>query len=142
MKMLDWKPCRVCTSLAEARACRPSLLQMVISRSSMIDEYSSAAAACRGLREFVEGLLRVIEYTKQHGQIETGYAVHVEAECRQALSHVARRRAIEVGQHQHALATVEAARVACRLAQRGIGIGTGGNLDYVQGQRQLAKHMP
>src|SRR5215469_1897639 len=68
---VDLKLCTSCTSFADARACKPSLLETTISFSSMVYENPSAAAAGRDFRKFVQRLVGVIEYAQQHRKIQT-----------------------------------------------------------------------
>src|SRR3990172_759111 len=79
-------------SLADARACRPSLLMISISWVSML--YS------------VHAFVAIGQGAQQHGQIDPGQAFDA-AGIEQFLGKVGRRGAEDVGQHQHAPAAVD-----------------------------------
>ena len=67
--------------------------------------------------------------------------MHVHAEPGQPVGDVARRRAIEIGQHQHAIAAVEIARARGRVAQRLIRVRVRRDFLDFDRQRQTAEHM-
>ena len=73
-----------------------------------------------------ERLFRIVQHAQQHRQVQSRHAVHVHAESAQAVGDVARRRAVEIGEHQHAIAVIEIARTRRRVAQGRIGSAFGG----------------
>jgi len=68
-------------------------------KSGMVDEDSSATTAGRDLGQFVQWFVRVIEYTQKHRQVESGNAAQMHAERPKRETDVARRGAIQIGQH-------------------------------------------
>src|SRR6201991_542933 len=130
------------TSLAEARACRPSRLDTTMSRSSMVDENPSATATGRDLGQFGQRFFRIIEYAQQHGQVEARDAAQVHAEFAQGQADVARRGAIEVGEHQHAVPVIKVAGMPRGERAHDVRVGAGRYLDGIDIQRQFGHHVP
>src|SRR5690606_19552958 len=100
------KGASACTSLAVARACRPRRLDTVSSRSSIVEDRSVAGARRGGGGQLVQSLFRIVHHPQQHGQAERGYPPDRRAEPGQACGQVARGRAVQVGEYQHAVASV------------------------------------
>src|ERR1700754_2056738 len=128
---VDLKPATSWTSLAEARACRPSRLDTTMSRSSMVDENPSATATGRDLGQFGQRFFRIIEYAQQHGQVEARDAAQVHAEFAQGQADVARRGAIEVGEHQHAVPVIKVAGMPRGERAHDVRVGAGRYLDGI-----------
>src|SRR6476620_11848817 len=111
-----------CVSLADARACRPSLLMISSSRRCMersgFDMQHAFATTGHGLLdERVHALRAVSECSHQHRQADAGD--HFDApRFGEFRREVARRRAVDVGQDRNTVAGVEAGDDVARLGQQ------------------------
>jgi len=76
----------------------------MISRPSIVDPDSAPAAMGRGLCEFDQRLLRIVEHAQQHRQVQPGDAMDRQARLGNPLGDVARGCAVDIGQHEHAIA--------------------------------------
>src|SRR5258706_13183734 len=147
-----WKPLATCVSLAEARACSPSLL--TISTSALATTASVILAA--GIHGHVhhtlgaarqrffdrerEPLLAVGQRADQHRQVDAGDSLDTSRH-EQAQRDVAGRCAVDVGQHQHAVAFVELAHQLQRLRQDRFRIVVHRDPDLAYAQGALAEHV-
>src|ERR1700754_2090213 len=129
------------TSLAEARACRPSRLDTTMSRSSMVDENPSATATGRDLGQFGQRFIRIIEYAQEHRQVQPRDAAQVHAQLAQGKTDIARRRAIKVGEDEHAVAMVEVAGMLGGERAHDVGVRAGRHFHGVHVHRQLGHDM-
>src|SRR5258706_7306465 len=143
------KALATCVSLAEARACRPSLLTISTSARAIARlaagivghvHHAFGAARERFRHHCLEPLLAVGEGADQHRQVDPGDALDL-AWLEQAQRDVARRRAVEVGEHEHAVAFVALAHQLLRLRQHRFGVVVHRDADLAHAQRPLAEHV-
>jgi hypothetical protein len=92
----------------------------------IIQHDAGLAAAERNQREGVEPLVGVVADSQQHRKIESGHAPCRCAELDQARGQIARRRTVQIGQDQHAVAAIGAPQRGAGLRQGGLDIGIEG----------------
>src|SRR5512139_3155615 len=146
------KPLASCVSLAEARACSPSLLtiwtsavaipaSVILSARIRAHVYHALGAARKGLFDHRgELLVAVGERADQHRQVDPGDALD-PAGLEQAQRDVARGGAEDVGEHEHAVAVVELRHEVARLRQDRVGLVVHGDADLAHAHRPLAERV-
>src|SRR5262245_26270333 len=131
----------VWVSFAAARACRPSLFWISISRCGMrlqLGEvhHAFAASADRFRGHGRERLGAVGERPDQHRQVDAGEDLG-PAGLGGASRNVRWRRSEHVGQHQHAFALVELPHELLRLREDRVRVVVHGDADLAHAQRTL-----
>src|SRR5574340_1153182 len=140
------KPEASCVSLAEARACRPSLLTISASCWSItafrLDINNAFAAALDGdLRQLRQGLVGAAHHAQQHRQICARHAHHALGMA-QPPRDVARRGAEDIRQDQHAVAAVELLDERLPFHQFLLRVVAGLHRQHLEVGRHFAQHMP
>src|SRR5262245_12637051 len=122
---LNWPA--TCVSLAEARACNPSLLMISTSRCSIVNDergggyphYAVAAAAHRLGDDRLQRLVAVGQDPDQHGKVDAGHALDL-ARHEQLGGDIGGRAAVHVGEDQDTVALVEVLQQLPRLRQQAL----------------------
>src|SRR5262245_15556192 len=122
---LNWPA--TCVSLADARACSPSLLMISTSRCSIVndecrggDAHDPVATAAHGLGDDnLQRLVAVGEDADQHGEVHARDAFDLAGD-EQLGGDVGGRAAVHVGEDQHAIAFVELLHELPRLRQQAV----------------------
>src|SRR5262245_32141307 len=143
---LNWPA--TCVSLAEARACSPSLLMISTSRCSIIndeggswDPHHAVAPAAHGLGDDrLERLVTVSQDPDQHRQIDARHTFDL-ARDQQLGGDIGGRAAIHVGENQHSLAFIELLHELARLRQQAVRIILRRDAELFQAQRALVEHV-
>src|SRR5688572_1339558 len=139
---LNWLA--TCVSLAEARACRPSLLMISTSRCSIVNDerrggnaHDPVTAAAHGLGDdHLQRLVAVGEDADQHGQVHPRHALDL-ARDEKLGGDIGGRPAVHVGQDQHAVAFVELLHELSRLRQQVLRVVLGGDAELLQARGAL-----
>src|SRR5258708_5293370 len=138
------KPPATRVSFAAARACSPSLLTIPASACGIAGvriqvDHAVPSAAHRLVDHGGERFIAVGERTDQHGETCPRQAFDF-AGLEQARGDVRRRRAQNVGEHEHPVAAVELARELLGLRQDRVGIVVDRDAQLLYLQRPLAEH--
>src|SRR5712671_3722314 len=139
------KPPATCVSFAAARACSPSLLTISASACGIAGigievDHAVPPAAHRLVEHGGERFVAVGERPDQHGETCSRQAFDL-AGLEQARGDVRRRRAQDVGEHQHPVAAVELARELLGLGQDRVGIVVDRHAQLLYLQGPLAEHV-
>src|SRR5262245_15321582 len=141
------KPPASCVSLAEARACRPSLLMISASALGIqapvgVHVHQAFGAARQGaLHRAGQRAVPAGEHAQQHRQRDARYAFDV-AVLKQLRDRVARRSAEDVGEHQHAVALVEPFEQLARAQRDVIRIVVARHAQRGDERRHVAEDLP
>src|SRR5438105_9958262 len=117
-----WYFAASCVSLAEARACRPSLLTTSTSCCRIegigFDVQNPVAASADGLLDHrVEIAITIGDRSHKHRQVDPGHGLDL-ARDEQLRCKVARRRAVDIREDEHAVARVQTLCDLSGLAQQ------------------------
>src|SRR5258706_15103370 len=146
------KPLATCVSLAEARACSPSLLTISTSALAITGSvilaagirghvhHALGAARKRLLHRGREPLVAVGEGADQHRQVVPRDALDAPR-LQQLERDIAGGGAVDVGQHQHAVAFVELAHEVGGLRQDRRRVVVDRDADLAHAQWALAEHV-
>src|SRR5258706_11536002 len=142
-----WNFDAVCVSLAEARACKPSLLLILTERLSMRRlagvghaQDSLARPRERLLEHHRERLVAIGERADQHRQVHARQPLDAPG-VEQLRRDVRGRGAVDVGQHQHALPLVEEADQILGHRKDGFGVVVDRHAQLPQEERALAENV-
>src|SRR3954464_7382967 len=144
ISLLNWPAS--CVSLADARACRPSLLMISASCCSIVQfehrdpDHAFTAAADRLGYDGLQIAVAVGEHPDDHRQAYAGDGFDL-AWHHEFGGQITRRAAVHVGQDQHAVAVIELAHEIARLWQQQCRIVLRGDTELLQARRAFIQNV-